>query len=147
MFLFSLSVTLILQHFTNKLKFHRSRKLTCELSIVASLTNPGKQSYSMQRSIFMSLFCKNVIILQNSGLSLFVFMLQFLSQGWIQKIQKDGAENIFGENAASLHTQHMNILGVIAQYHSKDDYLQNNSKNSEKKAGWGGGGRPPRLSS
>ena len=35
-------------------------------------------------------------------------------------IQKDEAENIFGESA---HPQHINILAVIVQHHSKDDYL------------------------
>lgn len=53
-----------------------------------------------------------------------------------QEIQKEGAEiKFWQERTLASYRQQINIPGVVAQYHSKDDYLKKNSKKSEKKGG------------
>ena len=47
------------------------------------------------------------------------------SRGVSRKFRKRGPKQFWRECNIAPHPQHMNILGVIAQFHSKDGYLQN----------------------
>ena len=51
--------------------------------------------------------------------------------------ERGGRKQFWRECNLALYPQHMNILGVIAQQHSKDGYLKKMSKQSQKRAGEG----------
>ena len=126
----------------------------CILEKMSSTWSPKeKRNHFCKIGLIINTIFKTVEIFSVFFFLLFLFLFLYVNnlrwltfppgiRGRSRQLRRRGQKKQLGESNIAPYPQRMNILPIIAQYHSKDDYLQKLSKKNPRK--WGGGAQHPR---